>query len=313
MHKALTLRLIWITSLFVTLSLYFSVTAARAQETAGLSLSPPTFELSANPGDNLSNTIKVVNLSPFTLKIATDKRNFTAVGEDGAVSLTGDETLYSLASWITVSPDTAVIPTSGYKIFTVTTKVPWNAEPGGHFGSVIFRTIPDNTLAGSGATLSQELGDIILLKVAGDVKNDTEIASFGPIKPFFETGPVEFDLRVKNNGSVHVKPVGSVVIADMFGHKVASIPLNAENVLPGSIRKMTAVWNTKWLVGRYTATVAFTYDTSGKQVAATTIFTVFPVKLALGVLIVVLILSYLLYRSRQRLGLAWKILTSGKA
>ena len=79
----------------------------------GIALSPPTFELAANPGDILQNTIRVENLNEVPIQVSVERQNFTALGEEGSVGLTEEETAFSLASWIVVTPEEAVIPAKG--------------------------------------------------------------------------------------------------------------------------------------------------------------------------------------------------------
>lgn len=298
--------------------LFFAVALVRAQTptnstpSTGLAVTPPTFEVTANPGETIKNTVKLENMHPYPVEIAVDLRNFTAIGEDGAVGLTEEETNYSLSRWIEVIPKTVTIPPKTSQYFTFTVKVPLNAEPGGHFGSLIFRTIPTEKLDGSGATLAQEIGSLILLKLSGETIELSSIESFSPTKPIFEYGPVAFNIRMKNQGNVHTKPTGNITITNLFGTQIASIPVEPRNILPGATRKLEANWDTSLRLGRYTAT--YTAVLSDKTTrSSTTTFMIIPYRL-LGVLLLSLLFAILiLKRYRKRLALAWKILTSGKA
>lgn len=301
---------------FIIYSLTFSnifVDKVFALDFAGMALSPPTFELSANPGDTLENTIKVENLTAVPLKLIVDRRNFTAVGEEGSVGLTEEQTSFSLASWIAVSPGEFEIPGKAIKIITFKTFVPANAEPGGHFGSIVFRTT-STTPTQSGAALVQELGALVLLRVAGKTAEAASIESFSPKKLFWEYGPVEFDLRIKNEGNVHVKPQGTITITNFLGKKIGSgvVELEPKNVLPGAVRKNTAPWNKKWLFGKYTAVVSLVYGTKGEILTASTTFVGFPYKIGGVILLGLLVVGIFLYRGRKRIKLALRILFSGK-
>jgi len=185
-------------------------------------------------------------------------------------------------------------------------------NPSQHFGSLIFRTIPEENLAGSGASVAQEIGSLILLRIAGATTEDAKVESFETSKSFYEFGPVTFESRVKNLGNVHIKPSGNVTITNIVGQKVATVPLVTKNVLPGAIRKIEGTWDTKWRMGQYTATAVMIYGPNNTQLANVTTFIVFPYRLALVVLVVFSILFTFVYRSRRRLKMAWKILTSGK-
>lgn len=288
-------------------------TSAQTPPAGGLSVTPPTFELTGNPGTPITNTIRIENTNDYPVDIAVDRRNFTAIGEEGAVGITEEETSFSLASWITVEPEETRIPAKSTRTFKFTIEVPLQAEPGGHFGSLIFRTIPREKVDGSGATLAQEIGSLILLKISGDTIEEATIESFTPQQSFYEYGPVVLEARVKNTGNIHVKPSGTISITNMFGQKVASVTLDSKNVLPGAVRKLESTWDTKWRLGRYTATLVMIYGSDQVQRAVVSNFIVFPYRAAGVAAIALALLGIVLYRSRKRLRLAFKILFTGRS
>jgi len=294
--------------LFFLFLIFIPLNQARALDYAGLALSPPTFELSANPGDNLENTIRVENLTAVPMKVSVQKRNFTAMGEEGAVNLTEEEDTFSLASWITVLPSEAEISSKGTMTFTFQTAVPLNAEPGGHFGSIIFRIGGQSNPQQSGAVVAQELGALVLVRIAGKTSEKATLESFVPKKRLWERGPVEFEIRVKNEGNVHIKPAGVITITNLFGRKVATFNVDPKNVLPGAIRKSTALWDKKFLFSKYTASLALNYGTQGKILIGSTTLIGFPYKVVGLVLLGLAILIFLLYRARKRISLALKVL-----
>ena len=285
---------------------------ASSTPSTGLAVTPPTFEINGNPGENIKNTVKLENMHPYPVEIAVDLRNFTAIGEEGAVGLTEEETSFSLASWIEVTPKTITLAPKTSQYFTFNIKVPLNAEPGGHFGSLIFRTIPTEKLEGSGASLAQEIGSLVLLRIAGETIEQANIESFTTSKSIFEKGPVNFEVRIKNLGNVHTKPTGTIVITNALGKQVDSVSVEPKNVLPGATRKLEATWDTTWRIGRYSAT--YTAVLSDKTTRSqTTTFTILPYRALALALVVVVILVLVLKKYQKRLTLAWKILRSGKA
>ena len=286
--------------------------SAQTTSDSGLTISPPTFELSLNPGERTSNYIRLENRNNYPVKIAVDLRNFTALGEEGGVDLTYENTNFSLANWISIDKNEYVLPGKSNRTYKFDVSTPSNAEPGGHFGSIIFRTIPTESLSGSGASLAQEIGSLILVKVSGPTTEEADIASFATTKKIFEYGPVTFDARIENLGNVHLKPRGVINITNILGRTVGTLELENKNVLPGAIRKIEGVWNTKSRFGRYTATLVLVYGRDQVQRAAITNFYLIPYKLLAVIFVVVLVLSMLAYRSRKRISKALKILFTGK-
>ncbi len=284
----------------------------RAQEAPiSISVSPPTFEVSANPGDNISNVIRVQNTSDRLLTITTEKRNFTAVGDEGEVGLTEDDTQYSLAKWVTVTPEVADINPGETFTFAYTIEIPSNAEPGGHFGSIIFRTSAlKEADKVTGTSVAQEVGSLLLVKLSGNVKEKLRMDSFSPKETFYEYGPVDFEMKFTNTGNVHIKPVGNVIITDVFGNKVANIGVETRNVLPSASRRMEAKWDKKLLFGKYTAVATLNYGSDKDLLTATSSFTVIPYKIVTGAFFALIVVLYILFKMRKRLGKALKVLFS---
>lgn len=283
--------------------------ALKAQQASQvtISVSPTVFELSANPGQTLDNSFRIVNGTDQPLTLEAGPKNFTASGEEGAVNLTEEETAFSLASWISVEPAQVVVPARGSQTFDFSIAVPDNAEPGGHFGSVIVKTQPIAVDA-TGAAVSQEAGPLILVSVAGDIVRDGQIVDFRSQKSFWEKGPIILETRVENQGNVHFKPSGTIVIKDMFGRQVTTVDLEERNALPGTIRKLTNDWSPGFAVGRYTADLSIVFGTDQSVATASTSFIVFPYKVIIPVLLGVILLVFILIRYRRRLAAAGRAL-----
>jgi hypothetical protein len=281
---------------------------AQGQPKTGLVVSPATFELSANPGDTLKNSLRVDNSSDEPLQLSTETRNFSALGEEGGINLSAEETRYSLTSWITVSPNSVVIPPKESRTFEYVINVPSFAEPGGRFGSIVFKTPAKAVNGQTNVALAQEVGALVFIKIAGQVNEKASVSSFVPAHKFNEYGPINFDIRVKNEGNVQFKPKGTITISNFFGRKVATIPVDAQNVLPDAVRKMKAEWKNKWLFGNYTATASLVYGNDNKIVTASTTFWGFPYRIMAVSAIALAGIGFVVYRRRARLGRAFKVL-----
>lgn len=273
----------------------------------GLMVVPSNFELSINPGEEVIKTITLKNLTDSDLEIKANTRNFTAQGEEGEVVLTSAVSGYSLAQWIEVSPKQTAVAKGQEVTFTFKIRVPKNAEPGGHFGSVVLGTIPNKTLTQTGATISQEIGSLILVKIPGEVTEKATLESFNTDKLIYTENQVSFDSRVRNESTVHIRPSGTIAIKDIFGHKWV-IEANSLNVLPGAIRKAPTAWTENLLIGQYTAQLSLFYGATNQNLIGQTVFYAFPVKPAAIVLAILIIL----YLMRKRLFKSLKALIAGK-
>lgn len=285
-----------------------------AQDEAGLSISPVVFELNANPGDTVTNQIKIYNPTDFPLSVEMKAEDFTPVGEEGKVVLSDseDNSTFSIASWTTISPAEFIIKPAEQVVVSYTIVVPENGEPGGHYGSIV-ASLSGGTQDVSGSSVASKRGSLVLLRIAGNVEEKIRVNTF-ETDSFSEYGPINFDLKFENVGNVHVKPAGFITITDMFGKQVAEIEIPQSNVIPTAIRASTVVWEEEKLAGKYTATVVANYGTTSKQVVTDVItFTVFPWRTVLLYSVGIILVLTLLFKLRHRLKKAFKVLIgSGK-
>ena len=290
-----------------------SPSLVMAQGFAGISLVPPKFELFANPGSTINESIKVTNSSDSPQTFTVYVEDFRSSGEEGQVVLEesgGEE--YSLMTWITPSAESIVLQPEEQVIFPFSINVPKNAEPGGHYASLLF-TIGSGE-AGPGVTAVQHrVGALILLRVSGDVVEDGQIETFD-IPKYSKKGPITMSLRIKNNGTTHIRPEGTIIISSIFGKKVAEIPLNGLNVFPGAVRKMDTQWDKENIFGYYTATIVSTYGQQNLPLTASSRF--FVISTTALILIILGLISLAIFissaiKGKSRILKAIKIIFTG--
>jgi len=298
-------------------SIYFaSVSLVYAQESRGMTIIPPKFELFGNPGDQLTEKIRIRNdsASPMTQEVFVE--DFNAAGEEGQVSLDEGESNspYSLSKWLELETKDVVLQPGEEKSFSFTINVPRNAEPGGHYASVLFQA-GASAEPGSGTTgVSQRVGSLVLLRVSGNVVEKATIETF-EAPQYSKQSPVNLTLRLKNEGNTHIRPQGVIIITNLMGKKVDEIPLEGLNALPGATRKMDTPWSRSNLLGYYTATMVATYGQQNLPLtAATKFFVASPTAIALISIGVIggLIFIISMISGRKRLMRALKVIVSGK-
>lgn len=300
-------------SLAVSLWAGLAPAPARAATMQSFQISPPTANYAADPGQTITGKIKVTNLTDAPISLRTGKQNFVAKGEEGEIELVDEASpKYSLAPWFTVNQAIVDVPAKATKEVSYTIAIPANAEPGGRYGTITFSTIPPKLPSGeSGAVVQQTLAGIVFVRINGAATEDLEVLSFLSAPDFAEYGPVQLRTRIKNNGTVHEKPTGTITIKNMLGMQVANIPLDEHFVIPDAVRLLKNDWptgkNKPFLIGRYTAHLDATYG-SGKKLSADTSFVIFPWKAAIIVLIVLILLILFFWKGRKRLARAGRIL-----
>lgn len=268
----------------------------------GLEISPPVIELKADPGQTITTQIRLRDITKGPLTARAHVDDFGAEGESGQPNILLNETgstRYSLKTWVQPIADLDFTPQQ-LQTITVTINVPGNAEPGGHYGVVRFTASPPNAPE-SGVSLSASLGTLVLLTVSGNSTQALKTDDFYALQnnqrgSFFQKGPLQFIERYENTGTVHLKPEGSVVIKNIFGHQVAKLAINntGGNILPASIRRFDQSWSKKFLFGRYTATATVGYGTHGQVLESSIVLWVIPWPLVLAILVALIVIIFFL-------------------
>jgi hypothetical protein len=278
--------------------------AADPSAAQGLQISPASVELNAEKGKSYTITLTVTNVTLTKLLYTTSVNDFKAKDETGTPEILLDSTLPSTASivdWVSTDSQFTLDSHASKKV-TAQISIPNNAEPGGHYGVLRFSGRAPS-LDQTGVGLSASAGALILIRVAGDITESANLASFytangGSQTSFFETPPIDFVTRIKNDGNIHVKPTGNIAITDMFGNAVTTIPVNdiKSNVLPDSIRRFDSEYKSSWMIGLYTANLTLSYGTHGQAITNTITFWVIPYKLLLVCLLALATLVFIASR-----------------
>ncbi|MBI2613462.1 MAG: hypothetical protein HYW62_01720 [Candidatus Levybacteria bacterium] len=180
-----------------------------------------------------------------------------------------------------------------------------------HYFSIIF--VSQNTATPVSTSSLGQLGiaSNILLSIGAKEIPDGVIEEFSS-GLFYESGPVPFTLRIKNNGKQIIKPKGEILIKNMFGQNIGRLDLMKVNILSESVRAIpnTAyiqelisedteknsnlsfqnpklLWNEDFLLGFYTATLNISLSDEGPSFTKTIHFFAFPL---MGMIVIVIVL-----------------------
>lgn len=226
--------------LFLTLMLFFTL-APVAKEAFALSVTPVRFEVSGNPGDIISEELLLFNETNTEEIFYSSFSNFEAQGESGNPAFV--EPVEGLGTWMT-APSAIVIPPQKSVSVPFSITIPEDAEPGGHFAVIFFGDSP--TTEDNAVSVGSKLGVLVLLSVNGDVKESAGLVDFKlkENKFLYNTLPVDFTYRFRNDGGDRIKPQGSLEIRNSFYIKTQNLNGNPVegNILPNSTRKFDISW-----------------------------------------------------------------------
>lgn len=232
-------------------------------------------------------------------------------GEEGRVILEApdeDQDAMAISRWVNFEPSNFSLEPREQKDVRFTIDVPEEANPGGHYVGLIAET-KGGQADGTGVGINQRIASLVLLTVPGEMDESLSTVGFDTFESYYEYGPIGFEARFENNGTVHLQPEATISIENIFGNEVAEIDVERRNVLPGATRRLRAQWDETLLWGPvYNATIRGSYG-SGYPIEQKTItFWVFPWKYGLAGLLVL----FLFFLTRKRWITIIKILIFGE-
>ena len=302
--------------------------AAAPFSVDALTVSPVLFDQTLDPGTSVKGAIRAINDSDDAQTYYLSAQKFVPDGEEGHQNFLPEDDKSGIVSWLRLEQVKIEIPPRGSVEVPWVANVPGDAEPGGHYGAIFFSTRPPGDVEGVG--VGAKTGVLLLLNVNGDVREDMELVSFQAILPdggsWTSRIPIHFQTRVKNTGSVHVLPAGTIEVSGLFGTAtVVDANPRRSRSLPAGIRRIDSWWGDEldtarggfwhetamewknFAIGKYTAQLKVQYGRSGREVLGQTEFWIFPwhvMLIAFGSVVGILLLlkgyNYLIVRSAMR-------------
>jgi hypothetical protein len=339
MNYKLQIRLLALFLSFIIYNLAFIIPVhaqAPTPPAVNVTLSPIFFDLTATPSGILKDKIRIKNNadSPMALQIDIKK---IITDQSGSLSIQDPTSNDDYINWLRFTTTHFVAAPGQWTDLPFTLTVPDSAAFA-YYYAVTFKA-DTSTGNGNGAALSGQLAVPILLaiKKPGTLLNG-QIVDFKTSSFINEYLPVNFQTVFKNTGNVHIKPHGNIFIQSHGQNDIAILDVNNTlgNVLPGASRtflsdwtdgfmvrepvldatgqpttdkngqpitKLTFHWDklTHMRIGPYSAHLVLVFDNGQRDqvLESSTTFWVFPYKIIIGVLIVI-IGSFLLIRKAIR-------------
>ena len=293
---------------------------------SALTISPARMEVVGDPGTTITKDITLFNDSKNASETYyVSYSNFESQGESGSPRFV--EPKSDLGTWMDAG-ESVTLEAGKSKTIPLVIKIPKDAYAGGHFAVVFFGNNP-NTKEGGQVSVGAKTGTLILLTVSGNVLEAGGLADFKTKdnKIFYNSLPVSFQFRRKNDGNDRVKPAGDIVIHDILYIPTDKVDANAVsgNILPHSTRLFDIDWikhpadskikvsnsfissyfdkvSYQWqnfAIGPYFAKIDLVYGADNIHSSKYAFFFVFPWQLVI-VIFVILIIVYFVGRNLLR-------------
>jgi len=220
-----------------------ALAASPTTSPLNLTISPALVNLVAKPGQTVTTDLRVKNSGLQTEHLQVNLLKFGANGDSGQPQLMGRGPADDYFAWAHFSADHITAEPNVWMTVTMTITVPTKAAGGYYYAAVFSRQNPSTGSKGQSA-LQGGTATLVLLDVeAPSVKHSAQIVSFVADRKFYEFLPATFTVKLRNNGDVHLAPVGSVFIK-RGSARVDLLDFNAAhgNILPHSNRVFTVAW-----------------------------------------------------------------------
>lgn len=224
---------------------------------------PGRFVLEIAPGE--SKTVEMVISNRMSkqkrFSFGTEDISGSSDGSQAVVLLANQKGPYTLRDFIKIPYMQFDLGSNERVRVPVTVSLPKDAEPGGHYGSLLVSIVSDpveidpDSGAKPGSVVISRIGTLFFVTTPGTLSHDGKLQKFGTVgdKKIYNSGPISFSVVSENLGSVHLAPSGEIKVYNMVGSEVGGVELDPWFVMPNSIRIREVSWNRDFMMGRYTA------------------------------------------------------------
>lgn len=290
--------------LLLTAVLFFLPIGKAHAASIGLTIQPVKFSYTINPGQSVNDIVSISNASDQDVTVYDSIQDFIpTAGTTNIVFVGRAPGVTSVRDWVTINaPASFALKQGDTEQIGFTITVPKTAEPGSHFGVMFFKAVA-NDQTGQTLKVGTQVGTLVLVTVPGNHLEKGKIIGFNTAS-FVQSGPINFDTKFENDGTVYFEPKGTITIKNIFGKIVALLPVQGEVVLPTGARDIYSTWPTGFLLGPYSA-VSTIYDGDGNILTtASTNFFALPVWYIVGFIVLFFILYFLFRFLKKRLNIS---------
>lgn len=264
-----------------------------------VTVGPGKIQFKADPGAIISGKLFVINEGAETQTFYAAFEKFIEKGGEKKFLPTEES---ELANWFKMEMSVTAEPGEQKEIpFTI--EVPQNAPPGGHFAVIWWGTAPPS---GQVAIVTRA-GILVYLEVSGEINEKGELLNFSLTagKFFVFQLPEDFAVEFKNAGNTYLKPRGEINIKNIFGSAITAFDVNNKEriILPEDIQSLNVAKRFEkppFAFGLYKAELSLSWGEKQNNVLKSIYFFVFPWKIALIAVIILVLLSLLLTKGLKK-------------
>lgn len=312
---------------FVLIGIILTFFSVKTDAALSLTADPTIIRIYATTPSDISANLAIQNLDtkPVILKIIL-KPFVSSEKENGEVKYPQSSSSNDLDFLQKIKiydgdkllNDSFILAPKQRKKLTLKVNIPKDYTSSDYYFSVIFLSVPEERYESNRSYISGGITSNILLSMAKDTKAQGEIEEF-KAPAFVKSGPVAFDVKIKNKSKNFITPWGRLLVKNMFGQTVGNINLTPTNILANSSRFITnqneavkrlskegspekpkVFWSDSFIIGYYTAELTISLSDQGPILTKKTSFLVFPIIKTILLTVSLSFLLFLIKRTRKR-------------
>ncbi len=228
--------------------------AFKKKERLSFEIKPLSIELKVPAGGSRTSFINVTNLSEIPLNVRLSLKDIVYSPEGERIVKEEGTTPYSLTGYLFLQDQGYYMGPRLSKTIPIDIKVPSEAKKGGRYGQLFVEV-------SSGDFKEQRYVDIFLV-IPDVLETAAEVIKFETAGKNEDRG---FQIEIKNLSSVHINPVGRIIIKDLNDNEYGEIALKLKQdiILPGSTGIMRGEYKKRLSSGKYRAIAEIDYG--GKE------------------------------------------------
>lgn len=209
-----------------------------------LTVSPISLLLEADPGTQVSSTIRILNNATETEYLTLELATFAAAPGGTQPVIRPFTDTEPQKDWLTFSEKNITALPGEWKTVGVTFAPPRESSLSYYYAIIVKRQ--SDVVAAEGESVVTGAPAILVLSTvhSPNARQELRLGSFSTKQRVYEFLPSEFEVTVENTGNVHLAPFGNVFIDSGTTKDLAVLSVNAGNgmVLPGSSRVFATSW-----------------------------------------------------------------------
>ena len=218
----------------------FGVGISLAQENPRIIISPAFSEVSISE----SEPEKIVNISITNNTLIDSEFNIQAVevrqvDEQGNIGFVDKpQSINNAFADFIEAIDKVSIANGETKVIPIIIKNNINLPSGGHYVAIIAQLTSENS--NTNAYISPALSSFLLIKKEGGDRYQISMRDREKVKVLNWSILNSYNVTFENQGNVHVKPRGVILVTDIFGRTIKKGIINEDSkiILPGARRQI---------------------------------------------------------------------------